>query len=110
MKRRTNQGKFLGSQRAMEEWIWKVRCRNLNDLLEALRRKLLSCRNYDGVIGNSPMLSRYYYEVVRLLHKWLNRRSQRRPMTRAPARLGASAAAGGKQPLTAGLQTAGKPA
>ncbi len=29
------------------------------------------------------MLSAYWFEVTRLLYKWLNRRSQRRSMTRA---------------------------
>ena len=33
------------------------------------------------VIGNSRMLSTYWYEVNQLLYKWLNRRSQRRSMT-----------------------------
>ncbi len=46
-----------------------------------LRRKLLGYRNYYGVIGNSRMLSAYYYYVIRMLYKWLNRRSQRRSMT-----------------------------
>ena len=35
----------------------------------------------DRVIGNSKMLSKYHFEVIRLLHKWLNRRSQSRSLT-----------------------------
>ena len=81
VKRRTNRGKFRTSLKAMKEWIRKVRCRKLDDLLAVLRRKLLGYRNYYGVIGNSRMLSTYYFEVIRLLYKWLNRRSQRRSMT-----------------------------
>jgi hypothetical protein len=45
-------------------------------LLVVLRRKLLDYRNYYGVIGNSRMLSAYWFEVTQLLYKWLNRRSQ----------------------------------
>jgi RNA-directed DNA polymerase len=81
VKRRTNREKFRNSLKAMKEWIRKVRCRKLSELLVVLRRKLLGYRNYYGVIGNSMMLSRYYYGVVKLLYKWLNRRSQRRSMT-----------------------------
>ena len=81
VKRRTNREKFRNSLKAMKEWIRKVRCRKLEDLLSVLRRKLLGYRNYYGVIGNSQMLSTYWYEVIQLLYKWLNRRSQRRSMT-----------------------------
>ncbi len=81
VKRRTNRGKFRTSLMAMKEWMRKVRCRKLSELLVVLRRKLLGYRNYYGVIGNSRMLSAYYYEVIRMLYKWLNRRRQRRSMT-----------------------------
>ena len=81
VKRRTNREKFRNSLKAMKEWIRRVRCRKLSELLVVLRRKLLGYRNYYGVIGNSKMLSMYYFEIVRLLHKWLNRRSQSRSMT-----------------------------
>ena len=115
VKRRTNRGKFRTSLKAMKEWLRKVRCRKLGELLVVLRRKLLGYRNYYGVIGNSQMLSAYYYEVIRMLYKWLNRRSQRRSMTWAqfqrrlpgwnlpPARVV-------EVPLNPGLRQAKKPA
>ena len=31
-----------------------------------------------GVCGNCKMLNKYYYQVCRIMYKWLNRRSQRR--------------------------------
>src|SRR5690606_36168066 len=40
VKRRTNKEKFRSSLRAMTEWLRKVRCRQLADLLAVLRRKL----------------------------------------------------------------------
>jgi len=115
VKRRTNRKKFRNALKAMKEWIRKVRCRKLSELLVVLRRKLLGYRNYYGVIGNSMMLAKYYFEVDRLLYKWLNRRSQRRSMTWAqfmrrrpgwelpPPKVV-------EQPLTAGLHQAPKPA
>ena len=81
VKRRTNAGKFRNALKAMAEWLRKVRCRKLSELLVVLRRKLLGYRNYYGVIGNSKMLAKYHFEVIRLLHKWLNRRSQSRSLT-----------------------------
>ena len=43
-----------------------------------LRHKLQGYWNYFAVPGNSRMTSRYNWHAVRLLYKWLNRRSQRR--------------------------------
>jgi len=86
VKRRTNRGKFRNSLKTMKEWLRKVRCGKLGELPGGLRRKLLGYRNYYGVAGNSVMLAKYHYEVVRLLYKWLNRRSQRRSMTWAEFR------------------------
>jgi len=81
VKRRTNKEKFRASLRALKEWLREVRCGKLEDLLAVLRRKLQGYWNYYGVIGNSMMTSRYQREAMRLLYKWLNRRSQRRSMT-----------------------------
>lgn len=81
VKRRTNKEKFRSSLRALKEWLRKVRCGRLEDLLAVLRRKLRGYWNYHGVIGNSLMLTKYSRAVYRLLYKWLNRRSQRRSMT-----------------------------
>jgi hypothetical protein len=65
----------------MKEWLRKVRCGKLADLLAVLRRKLSGYWNYYGVIGNSSMTAKCQREVCRLLHKWLNRSCQRRSMT-----------------------------
>ena len=81
VKRRTNKQKFRSSLRALKEWLRKVRCGRLRDLLAVLRRKLRGYWNYFGVVGNSMMTARYQREAMRLLYKWLNRRSQRRSMT-----------------------------
>lgn len=43
-----------------------------------VKRKLKGFENYFGIPGNSKSLSRLYYQTVRALYKWLNRRSQRR--------------------------------
>lgn len=83
VKRRTNPEKFRSSLRALKEWIKRSRSLRLRELLAVLRRKLQGYWNYYGVIGNSVMTGKYQWAVKRLLFKWLNRRSQRRSMTRA---------------------------
>ena len=43
-----------------------------------LNRMLSRYYNYYGVSGNMEMLLKYFNSVMRLLFKWLNRRSQRK--------------------------------
>ena len=42
-----------------------------------LASKLRGHYQYYGISGNSRMLKVFYYQVMRMVHKWLNRRSQR---------------------------------
>ncbi|MEO7100217.1 MAG: hypothetical protein ABI162_12710, partial [Luteolibacter sp.] len=62
VRRTTNAKKFRGGLAALKDW---------------LKRKLQGCWNYYGVIGNSERLWDYAWNAKRLVHKWLNRRSQR---------------------------------
>ncbi|HSX80531.1 MAG TPA: hypothetical protein VLQ80_18425, partial [Candidatus Saccharimonadia bacterium] len=43
--------------------------------------KLQGTWNYYGLIGNHRRMQLFYYATCHTLHKWLNRRSQRRSMT-----------------------------
>ena len=47
-------------------------------LFAKLNRKLLGYYNYYGVTGNSQSLNSFVYQVIGLLFKWLNRRSQQK--------------------------------
>jgi len=47
----------------------------------ALNVKLRGYYRYDGVHGNSPSLQQFFHHAMRILFKWLNRRSQRRSYT-----------------------------
>ena len=44
-------------------------------------RKVRGYYNYFRAVGNMTSLWIFYREVVKLLYKWLNRRSQRRSLT-----------------------------
>jgi RNA-directed DNA polymerase len=78
LSRRTSAKRFCRACRAMNEWLRTVRnwCKTKEWWL-ILASKLRGHYQYYGVSGNSRMLKMFYYRVMRLLHKWLNRRSQR---------------------------------
>ncbi len=78
VKLRTNAKKFRAGLLALKEWMKQARSQRLPALLDTLRHKLQGYWNYFAVPGNSRMTSRYNWHAVRLLYKWLNRRSQRR--------------------------------
>ena len=46
--------------------------------MATVRRKLIGHYNYYGITDNTISIMKYYYSVIHLLLKWLNRRSQRR--------------------------------
>ena len=76
---RTSKKKFHASLAAFRTWIRKVRNMfKTSEIFKKLNQKLRGYWNYYGVSGNSKMLGNYYYEVLRILFKWLNRRSQRK--------------------------------
>jgi RNA-directed DNA polymerase len=79
--RRTAKKKLRSSLRACKEWLKANRHKRLPVLLKALARKVRGHYNYFRVVGNSRGLWTFYKEVVKLLNKWLNRRSQRRSLT-----------------------------
>ena len=78
VKVKTNAKKFRASLLALKEWMKLARSQRLPALLETLRRKLQGHFNYYAVVGNSQMTASYRYNAIRLLYKWLNRRSQRK--------------------------------
>ncbi len=78
LSRRTSAKRFHRACRAMNEWLRRVRnlCKTKEWWL-ILASKLRGHFQYYGVSGNSRMLKIFSYQVMRMLHKWLNRRSQR---------------------------------
>jgi len=46
-----------------------------------MKRKVRGHFNYFRAIGNASSLGVFHREVVKLLYKWLNRRSQRKSLT-----------------------------
>ena len=65
----------------MKDWIRKARSWPLRMILSSLKKRLRGYWNYYCVISNSAMTWRYNSAVMKLVFKWLNRRSQRKSYT-----------------------------
>jgi len=78
LKRRTARKSLRASLRRFTDWCRSNRHRRLGDLFRDLNRKLTGYYRYFGIYGNGHSLSQFHFAVVRILYKWLNRRSQSR--------------------------------
>ena len=76
--KRTSKKKFKQALSKFTEWIKINRNKRITWIFKRLNMKLRGYYNYYGVIGNIKRLLDYFNGVMRLLFKWLNRRSQRR--------------------------------
>ncbi len=75
VKRRTAASRFARGLRTITEWCRRHRHLPLKMQQQALSRKLLGHYSYYGLTGNSPVLSRYRYEVLCIWRRWLARRN-----------------------------------
>jgi hypothetical protein len=77
LKRRTARAKLKKSLRQFAEWCKQHRHLKLRSLFRQLNAKLRGYYNYYGVNGNYESLNEFFYQGMRILFKWLKRRSQR---------------------------------
>lgn len=78
VKLRTSRKKFKQALLNFGNWCRSYRSTALVELLQTLNLKLRGYYNYYGVRGNYQSLQQFFCEALRLLKKWLNRRSQRK--------------------------------
>jgi RNA-directed DNA polymerase len=78
LKRRTSRKKLRASINRFATWCKENRNLRLKMLFPRLNAKLRGYYNYYGVVGNYASLNQFYWQSMRVLFKWLNRRSQRR--------------------------------
>jgi RNA-directed DNA polymerase len=78
VKRKTSRKKFTAKVKEFKNFLKKVRTLKTAELMKQVQAKLRGHYNYYGVTDNSPGIARFYYEVERLLYKWLNRRGRRK--------------------------------
>jgi RNA-directed DNA polymerase len=77
LKRRTARKKLRASLKRFTAWCKENRPLRLPVLFQRLNATLRGYDNYDGVHGNAASLKEFFNTAIRLLLKWLNRRSQR---------------------------------
>lgn len=78
VKRKTSKKKFKQKVQEFKVWIKENRTKPLKEIMATVKKKLTGHYNYYGITDNIDGLSRYLYEITRLLFKWLNRRSQKK--------------------------------
>lgn len=76
--RGTSRKKLRKSLSNFKEWRKENRNNRLRRLFSELNSKLRGDYNYYGLVGNFDRLREFYEQAMRMLYKWLNRRSQRR--------------------------------
>jgi hypothetical protein len=82
LKVKTAPKKLGKSVEAFGDWIKAIRSKlPLDKIWLHTAQKLRGHYSYYGISFNLPKLNHYYHEVVGLLFKWLNRRSQKRSYT-----------------------------
>jgi RNA-directed DNA polymerase len=77
--RQTSRKKFRKKCQELRVWLKAVRSRvPVKEWLPVLKAKLMGHYQYYGVSGNMRGIARFYGRTLRIVLKWLNRRSQRR--------------------------------
>lgn len=78
LKRRTSRKKYRAALASCQEWC-RAHCRMpKGTFFTALNMKLRGYYNYYGLRGNFESIDDFFYQVLRMLYRQLNRRSQRR--------------------------------
>ncbi len=79
--RRTSRKKFSAKCRVMKDWLRKIRNKvSTKDWWKTLAAKLRGHFQYYGVSDNYASIARFYKLTLKMVRKWLNRRSQKRKM------------------------------
>lgn len=73
----TSKKKSKLKYKAILDFVKKNRTTKPEDLIKQLNKKLTGLYNYYGISGNFRWLSNIYNFVIKVLKKWLSRRSQR---------------------------------
>lgn len=82
LKRRTSRKKFGASLRAFDVWARRARHRMKKaDMIRRAKARMQGHLTYYAITDNTKACSRYRHYATRILHKWLNRKSQRQAYT-----------------------------
>ena len=81
LKRRTARKKLRASLQRFTAWCKEHRHLRLPVLFQRLTAKLRGYYHYYGVHGNAASLKAFFNKAIRIVQKWLKRRSQRHSYT-----------------------------
>jgi len=82
--RKTSRKKFSAKCREMNDWLKSIRNQvKTKDWWKILAAKLRGHFQYYGVSENYASIARFYDLTIKMVRKWLNRRSQKRKMNLA---------------------------
>lgn len=77
--RKTERRKMTAKLKEMKGWLKAIRNQHCaKDWWKILRAKLSGHFQYYGVSGNYRSINNFYYQTIRMVIKWLNRRSQKK--------------------------------
>lgn len=80
--RKTRKDKLNRSLKEFGEWLKGTRNRvSIEEIWKLIAQKMRGHIGYYGVSENSRGIGEYYNAAIKLVHKWMNRRSQRKSMT-----------------------------
>ena len=78
--RKTDSRRFKIKVKEMNIWLKSIRNQvKAKEWWKVLQAKLRGHFQYYGVSGNYRSIKSFYYITIRLVHKWINRRSQKKP-------------------------------
>ena len=82
MGHKTSKENICRKLKETKEWIKKIRSKlKLKEWWPTLKSKLIGHYNYFGVSGNYRCLKQFYNQIVSMVFKWINRRSQKKSMS-----------------------------
>ena len=82
MGHKTSKGNVCRKLKETKEWMKKIRSKlKLKEWWPTLKFKLIGHYNYFGVSGNYRCLRQFYNQIVGMVFKWVNRRSQKKSMS-----------------------------
>ena len=80
--RKTARKKFIPKAKEMNKWLKDNRnLTKTKDWWKILKAKMRGHFQYYGVSGNYQSIDAFYSSTIKMVHKWLNRRSQKRKMS-----------------------------
>jgi RNA-directed DNA polymerase len=82
MYHKTNKENLSRKLKEINAWLKEIRSqKHLKDWWLTLKSKIKGHYNYYGISGNDRSLGHFYYRIFFIVHKWINRRSQKKSMT-----------------------------